>query len=476
MEGTGTIMATSLKSLRANSITPVIVTAGVSSGVKITGITFPSGASAGSNAGGETVTVTGSGFNSGAKVYVDTTLCTTTYGNNTSLSFTTPAKSIASYHLYVYNTDGSAGVLPGGLEYSALPIWVTSSGALPAGGTDAAYSQTVSATGDGTITYSITSGSLPTGLSLNSSTGAITGTLPGTAASNSFTITATDSQNQTSTRSFSIDTLSTAFTISPSVDGKSSWNFVQDGALSISTYGTYTLTPVSTFSANVKMWGGGGGSGGQNGSSGAGGSSTGIVTFTNGVSHVIVVGQGGPVGAGAAALGGGGVGDVNRGNGGGYTGIFRNSQTQGNAVLMAGGGGGAGGGFGSFVSGAGGGTSGQAGNAGQGAQPGGGTQSAGGAGTGANHSASGGALQGANGLSGGGGGYYGGASGGDNGSYAPGTGGGSGYINGTYVTGGNTYTGNGGTPGNSSDSDRGTAGNARTSSGAGTDGKIIINL
>ena len=205
MEGTGTIMATSLKSLRANSITPVIVTAGVSSGVKITGITFPSGASAGSNAGGETVTVTGSGFNSNAKVYVDTTLCTTTYGNNTSLSFTTPAKSIASYHLYVYNTDGSVGVLPGGLEYSALPIWVTSSGALTSGGVNEAYSQTVNATGDGTVTYSITSGSLPTGLSLNSSNGAITGTSTVEGTSN-FTITATDSQNQTTSRSFIIET------------------------------------------------------------------------------------------------------------------------------------------------------------------------------------------------------------------------------------------------------------------------------
>lgn len=53
------------------------------------------------------------------------------------------------------------------------------------------YSDGVSATGTATITYSVYSGSLPTGLSLNSSTGAITGTT-GATGSYSFTIRATN--------------------------------------------------------------------------------------------------------------------------------------------------------------------------------------------------------------------------------------------------------------------------------------------
>jgi len=64
----------------------------------------------------------------------------------------------------------------------------------------------VAATGD-TVTYSVTSGALPGGLSLGTSTGVISGT--GTdnvsvATTYNFDITATDAQSQTTARSFSI--------------------------------------------------------------------------------------------------------------------------------------------------------------------------------------------------------------------------------------------------------------------------------
>jgi hypothetical protein len=177
---------------------------GGSSGVKITGLTYPNSATAANPAGGETITVAGSGFNTGANVYLETLSCATTYVSSTSLAFTTPAKSVASYVLYVYNIDGSAGMYPAGLTYSNMPVWVTASGALNNAATTASYSQTVSATGDGTITYSVTSGSLPTGLSLNTNTGAITGTATNAGSTSTFTITAADSQNQQTSRSFSI--------------------------------------------------------------------------------------------------------------------------------------------------------------------------------------------------------------------------------------------------------------------------------
>lgn len=74
---------------------------------------------------------------------------------------------------------------------SNLPI-SPSAGALPSGSVGNGYSQTVTASG-GTAPYSyaVTSGSLPAGLSLNLSTGAITGT-PTTPGSYNFNITATD--------------------------------------------------------------------------------------------------------------------------------------------------------------------------------------------------------------------------------------------------------------------------------------------
>ena len=145
-------------------------------GAKITSLTYPSSATAANPAGSETITVTGSGFNAGATVYVDNTSCSTTYVSETSLTFTSPAKTAGEYHLYVYNTDGTFAMKPGGYISSSVPTWVTASGALTTAVVGTAYSQSVNATGDGTIIYSLTSGSLSTGLSLNASTGAITGT------------------------------------------------------------------------------------------------------------------------------------------------------------------------------------------------------------------------------------------------------------------------------------------------------------
>ena len=66
------------------------------------------------------------------------------------------------------------------------------------------YSQTLAATG-GTAPYSwsVTSGTLPAGLSLNLSTGAITGT-PTAAGTSNFTVQAKDATTATATKSLSI--------------------------------------------------------------------------------------------------------------------------------------------------------------------------------------------------------------------------------------------------------------------------------
>ena len=64
----------------------------------------------------------------------------------------------------------------------------------------------VTATSDSAVTYAVTSGALPTGLSLNTSTGAITGTeTAGTPTTYNFTITATDAESQTVDGVFSIN-------------------------------------------------------------------------------------------------------------------------------------------------------------------------------------------------------------------------------------------------------------------------------
>jgi hypothetical protein len=72
-----------------------------------------------------------------------------------------------------------------------IPPSITSSCPLPDGTVGSAYSQTVTATGDATITWDLSTGSLPTGLSILSG-GAITGT-PSAGGSFSFTLRATNS-------------------------------------------------------------------------------------------------------------------------------------------------------------------------------------------------------------------------------------------------------------------------------------------
>lgn len=169
----------------------------------ITTVTYPGTVLAASTAGGETITVAGSGFATGAKVYIDITECAASSVSSTSLSFISPAKSSGTYHLYVYNTDGSYAMKPAGIVYSSVPVWQTNAGALTSAIKSSTYTASVVATGDTPITYYLTSGSMPAGITF-SSNGSIAGTATANSAVYNFTVVASDAQNQTASRSFSI--------------------------------------------------------------------------------------------------------------------------------------------------------------------------------------------------------------------------------------------------------------------------------
>jgi uncharacterized protein YjbI with pentapeptide repeats len=112
-----------------------------------------------------------------------------------------------NYKIRIENPDGNAVLSSTALlTVSDAPTWSTSAGSLGSIAAGSSASFTVSATSDSAVTYSITSGALPGGLSLNSSTGAITGTESGATAETNynFTVTATDAESQTAPRAFTI--------------------------------------------------------------------------------------------------------------------------------------------------------------------------------------------------------------------------------------------------------------------------------
>ena len=88
---------------------------------------------------------------------------------------------------------------------SSSPVILTTS--LPEGTTGQPYTATLAASG-GTLpyTWSISSGSLPGWATLNTSTGAITGTVTGPPAVTSFTVKVTDARSNTATQPLSITT------------------------------------------------------------------------------------------------------------------------------------------------------------------------------------------------------------------------------------------------------------------------------
>ena len=162
-------------------------------------------------AGSETITLTGINFKAGATVTIGGTSATSvSIASSTSITFTTPAKTAGDYDVTVTNTNGLQATLSNGISYNGVPAFSTAAGNVGSVSEDVAMSTItiVAAEPDGgTLAYSVTSGALPTGVSLGSGNGQLTGTpnvnLASTTTFN-FTVTATDDENQTNARAFNI--------------------------------------------------------------------------------------------------------------------------------------------------------------------------------------------------------------------------------------------------------------------------------
>jgi hypothetical protein len=108
----------------------------------------------------------------------------------------------ATRQVYAKRFDGAAwDNLDGGGGGGGTPPTIATT-PLPSAPRNLAYAQTLAATGDAPITWSITSGSLPPGLSLDSSTGAITGTAT-TIVTSTFTVQASNASG-TDTHTYTV--------------------------------------------------------------------------------------------------------------------------------------------------------------------------------------------------------------------------------------------------------------------------------
>ena len=172
-------------------------------------IDYPGTATAANPAGGESIIITGTEFKAGITLTVGgTTPSSITRNSTTQITFTAPAKSAGSYAIVITNSDGGTATASSAINYNGIPAFTNAAGSLGSLEEGGTFNFSVAATepDGGAVTYATTAGSLPGGASLNASTGAITGTASGVSASttSTFTITATDNENQSSTRQYSI--------------------------------------------------------------------------------------------------------------------------------------------------------------------------------------------------------------------------------------------------------------------------------
>jgi hypothetical protein len=214
------------------------------------------------------IVITGSNFQSGATVKfvgddgTEYASPTVTIDSATQITATTPstALSVANepYDVVVTNVSGLSGTLADALDAGGVPAFNESAGSLgtfydtqrtgisvDAGATDP--------DGD-TITYSVSAGSLPSGLSLNTSTGEISGDADavGSQTTSTFTISAATASD-TSTRQFTITINAPVIT-----------SYTSTGS------GTFSV-PSGLTAVDVLVVAGGGGGGDNQGAGGAGG-------------------------------------------------------------------------------------------------------------------------------------------------------------------------------------------------------------
>jgi len=172
-------------------------------------VDYPGNDTALDPAGGQSLVINGGGFLAGINIKIGgANAASVTINSASQITIVTPAKAAGTYAIEFTNSDGGNATANSAVSYNGIPAFTNAAGSLGAVSQGAAVNLSVVATepDGGAITHTITTGALPSGLSLNATTGAITGTAPDVSAptTTSFSITATDNENQSTVRAYSI--------------------------------------------------------------------------------------------------------------------------------------------------------------------------------------------------------------------------------------------------------------------------------
>ena len=218
--------------------------------------------------GSATLEITGTNFTTGAIASVIGTNGVEVNANSTTVNSIVSVSAVFSglsnayepYDLKITNTSNLFGLLPDAVYINASPVWQTASGSLGTFGDNIAISISAIATDESAITYSLASGStLPSGVTLNSSTGLISGTLPdiSTNTTYTFTINASDGVNPAIPRTFSFVSNAAPVWVTSAGSLGSFLNntSITTSALSVTDTGTvnYTLAIGSTLPSGLTL-------------------------------------------------------------------------------------------------------------------------------------------------------------------------------------------------------------------------------
>jgi len=220
---------------------------------------------------GQSFTVTGSNFGSGSSVTFvkqDTTTiaAATTYNSPTSLTAVIQADALVAdgpLGVKVENVSGLANTLADAITTGTAPVMTTASGTLGTFGFGSSVSVFVAGQdpdSTASVSFTQTSGTLPSGITLNTSTGELSGTAPDADATFTFSIAAVDNAgNQSAAVSYSM-TIFNSMTIDALIvgGGGTGVNYGGGGGGGeVLSVASRTLTLGTTYTATI----GAGGSG-----------------------------------------------------------------------------------------------------------------------------------------------------------------------------------------------------------------------